>query len=305
MKVSGGGMRRWLLALAPLGLGVLVSVPVRARTSNPAYVIRADLASWLVAAGALASALALAGVWLYERERRRAGEQLGDLSKQLAEDRRRLLQRVDHELKNPLTAIRAGVANISEAPAESGEALRSVVAQTERLSRLAADLRKLGELETRPLEHSPVDAAELLREVVELVRERPEVADRRLGLLLPQAPWPLPQVSGDRDLLFLAVHNLVENAIKFTQPGDTVEVRAYEEREGVAIEVADTGPGIPDDELPYVWEELSRGKAARAVSGTGLGLALVRAIISRHGGEVAIRSRVGVGTVVTVRLPGG
>jgi two-component system OmpR family sensor kinase len=71
----------------------------------------------------------------------------------------------------------------------------------------------------------------------------------------------------------------------------------------VAIEVADTGPGIPQEELPRAWEELYRGQGAQGVPGSGLGLALVRAIVERHGGQVTLRSRAGQGTVVTMRLP--
>ena len=71
----------------------------------------------------------------------------------------------------------------------------------------------------------------------------------------------------------------------------------------MVIEVADTGPGIPEDEVESVWDELYRGKGARGVPGSGLGLALARAIIERHGGQIRLRSRAGQGTVVTVRLP--
>ena len=124
-----------------------------------------------------------------------------------------------------------------------------------------------------------------------------------MSLTLPQAPWPLPQVPGDWDLLFLAIHNLLDNALKFTRSDDTVEVRAFEDGNLVAIEVADTGPGIPAEDVPRVWEELYRAETARGVPGSGLGLALVRAIVERHHGEAAIRSRVGQGTVVTLRLP--
>jgi two-component system OmpR family sensor kinase len=104
-------------------------------------------------------------------------------------------------------------------------------------------------------------------------------------------------------LLFLTVHNLVDNALKFTAPGDTVEVRAFEDDTTVVVEVADTGPGIPEEELPHVWEELYRGHGARGVQGSGLGLALVQAIVERHGGQIGLRSRVGQGTVFTLRLP--
>ena len=135
------------------------------------------------------------------------------------------------------------------------------------------------------------------------MREQPGAADRRVRLALPEAPWPLPAVRGDADLLFLAFHNLAVNAVKFTRPGDTIEIRASEDGDRILVEVADTGPGIPADELDEVWEELARGQAARGVPGTGLGLPFVRTVVARHGGEEQIRSRVGQGTVVSIRLP--
>ncbi|MBM4431773.1 MAG: sensor histidine kinase, partial [Chloroflexi bacterium] len=178
-------------------------------------------------------------------------------------------------------------------------------AQTLCLSRLLADLRKLADLETVELEQTSVDLAGLLHEAVAAIQEWATDNQRRVTLTLPQAPWPLPAVSGDRDLLFLALHNLLDNALKFGRPGDTVEVRAFEDGATVAVEVADTGLGIPEDEQPHVWEELYRGQGARGVPGTGLGLALVRAIVVRHGGQLGLRSRTGQGTVVTIRLPVG
>ena len=81
-------------------------------------------------------------------------------------------------------------------------------------------------------------------------------------------------------------------------------MRAFEDGASVAIEVADTGPGIPEGDQPHVWEELYRGESARGIPGSGLGLALVRAIIARHEGDITFRSRHGEGTVFTVRLPG-
>ena len=80
-------------------------------------------------------------------------------------------------------------------------------------------------------------------------------------------------------------------------------MRAFEDGASVAIEVADTGPGIPEDEERHVWQELYRGNSARGVAGSGLGLTLVRAVVDRHGGDINLRSRSGQGTVITVRLP--
>jgi signal transduction histidine kinase len=135
------------------------------------------------------------------------------------------------------------------------------------------------------------------------VEEVGEAKGRNLRLVLPAAPWPLPPVQGDPDLLFLAVHNLVSNALKFSKHGDLIEVRGNEQGNSVLIEVADTGCGVPDEEAPHVWDELYRGQAAHGTPGSGLGLALVRAVVERHHGEVALRSRIGQGSVFTVRLP--
>jgi two-component system OmpR family sensor kinase len=244
-------------------------------------------------------------IWEFERLRRWQFQFQKQVQVQAADERRRFLRRLDHELKNPLTAIRAGLANLAEAPSQANrqEAMESVEAQALRLSRLSADLRKLAELETRPLEQSRVNIVALLQEVFNLAQDQPSASERRLTITLPQAPWPIPAVSGDADLLFLAVHNLMDNALKFTQPGNTIELRAFEDGANVAIEIADTGPGIPPEDLEHVWEELYRGKGARSIQGSGLGLALVRAIVERHGGQATVRSRVGQGSVFTIRLP--
>jgi len=295
-------VRRWLWALAPLLGGLLLGLAFAyGLLDNPVLVMRADLAALVQILG-LALAILLWGWFvvrdwgLYLRDETRT-----EVETRAAEDRRRFLQRLDHELKNPLTAIQAGLANLAES--SNPGALESVKAQTTRVSRLVADLRKLADLETRPLERTPVNLSEILETLTEMARD--EHTNRTITLTIPQAPWPLPEVSGDYDLLLLAIHNLLNNALKFTKPGDRVEVRALEDGQAVVVEVADTGPGIPDEELPHVWEELYRGMGARGVPGSGLGLALVRAILERHGGRVNIRSRAGQGTVVSLRVPMG
>jgi two-component system OmpR family sensor kinase len=226
-----------------------------------------------------------------------------------AEERRRFLLRLDHELKNPLTAIRAGLANIEQADGmaaagtSAGAALASVSAQANRITRLLGDLRKLADLETQQIETAPVHLPSLLHEVQEAIAAIPSASERVIRVNVPLSPWPLPLIEGDRDLLFIALQNLVANAVKFSAPGGTVEVRASEDGNWLLLEVADTGAGIPEDEIGEVWQELARGRAARSLPGTGIGLALVRVVITRHGGQVAIRSRDGQGTVVSIRLP--
>lgn len=298
----------WLIALAPVILGLAIAILLTSVVHTvPIVFARGDIATLALLAGLAASISIAAAFAVFEWIDRQKTILKEQVQSQSANERRRFLRRLDHELKNPLTAIRAGLANLSEAPGEAArqEALCSVEAQALRLSRLAADLRKLAELETRPVECSPVDMELLLQEAFSFAQDHIEADERRLTLSIPQAPWPLPKVSGDSDLLFLAIHNLLDNAIKFTRPGDTVEVRAFEDVASVVVEVADTGPGIPDDEMAHVWEELYRGKSARGVHGSGLGLALVRAIAERHNGQVNLRSRAGQGTVFSIKLPVG
>lgn len=298
------------------GLAFLVATPllvagpaatvVGLRAPDHVFYVRGPVwLSVLIAGAVLGAAVAVVLLvrWGVRRARARGGE---EAARAALEDHRRFLLRLDHELKNPVTAMQAAVANLAAAQADwhqpgSGvaAALASVGNETRRLATLVADLRKLAELETRPIEQTPVDLAELLAEVCEAA----EPPDRHLTLVLPQAPWPLSQVCGDRDLLFLAVYNLLGNAIKFTSPGGHIELRARDDGEQVVIEVADTGAGIPPDEIGQVWQELTRGRAARGTPGMGLGLALVRAVVTRHRGDVSVASREGHGTVVALRLP--
>lgn len=297
---------RWIFPFVPtvvgVGFALYFFLSFDLRHDHIVY-LRADLGSLSLLVGFLLSGIITAILALLEWSERYR-QRVKDES---AEDRRRFLRRLDHELKNPLTAIRAGLANTADSPSDEARrvALLSVEAQALRLSRLSADLRKLAELEVRLVERSPVDIPGLLREAFTMAQDQPGAAERHLNLSIPQAPWPLPKVPGDPDLLLLAIHNLLENALKFCRPGDTVELRAFEDGASIVIEVADTGPGIPDDEQPHVWEELYRGEIGRGVPGSGLGLALVRAIAERHNGQVSMRSRLGQGTVFSLRLPAG
>ena len=299
-----------LRVLAPLLGGVALGAVLQAAEPRARLYTAASPGLVAVMAGLLAAAL-VAVVGLARRRAVAAREAaVRQVAGEAAQDRLRFFMRLDHELKNPLTAIRAGLANIEQtgglilAGAGTAAALASVSVQADRIARLVSDLRKLADLETQQIETAPVDLTGLLDEVAEAVAEIPAARERIIRVTAPRAPWPLPLVEGDRDLLFIAVQNLVANAIKFSAPGDTVEVRASEDGNALLLEVADTGAGIPADEIGQVWQELARGRAARSLPGTGIGLALVRVIVVRHGGQVAIRSRAGQGTVVGIRLPG-
>lgn len=293
---------RRLLVFLPALVGLIISAWMNMGDSSvPILHIRVDIGTLLLIIGIAISLLLLVTTYLRDWSE----DVVDSAARQAVEDRRKFLRRLDHELKNPLTAILAGLANISASEFEASQkaSLLSVEAQVDRLRELVANLRKLSDLELRSIERAPVDLNQLLENLVEISSENSMLQARQLNTSIPQAPWPLPTVSGDWDLLLLALHNLLENAIKFTKAGDTIELRAFEDNAEVVIEVADTGPGIPDEEVDQVWDELYRGQGARGVPGSGLGLALVKAIIQRHGGQVSLRSRSGQGTVFTVRLP--
>ncbi len=272
---------------------------------NPVLYLRGNLAPLAALGGLILSICALASLYFWSRNQESHLREVQSVRERASADRRRFLHRLDHELKNPLTAIQAGLTNLSDE--DLGEYLCNEVAavrvQVLRISRLVADLRKLAVLENSVLETTMVNPGELLTEVIDVFENSASIQERNLALILPNAPRPLPDVVGDPDLLLLAIHNLLDNAIKFTAPGDTIEVRASENGHEIVIEVADTGQGIPDEELGLVWEELYRSKQARGVPGSGLGLPLVSAIIEKHGGSVDLRSIPSQGTVFSVHLP--
>lgn len=213
---------------------------------------------------------------------------------------RRFLARLDHELKNPITAIRATLAGVD--PAAAPAHVEVIDAQARRLAALVGDLRKLSEIETRPLETEPVDLEALARDAVHAIEQQRPEARGRISVIAERVPWAVPVLPGDPDLLALALDNVLANAVKFSASGP-IEVRLREDGGGAVIEVADTGRGVPADAQGLVFDDLARAANARDVPGSGIGLSLVRTILHRHGGSVDLRSREGAGTVVTLRVP--
>ena len=288
--------RRMMLCLAPAVISCVCALVwwffgsrlgVRAFVSLPAAV---------AALGILVSAVAVAFllISLAVSKARLAGAAQAQARRDL--EHRQFLARLDHELKNPLTAILAATA-----PGED-EASALVAAQARRMGALVTDLRKLADLSSAPMERELVDLEEAARDAVEAARSSVGEA-RSFTLVFPTAPWPLPRVVGDADLLYSAIQNVVFNAVKYSGEGDSIEVRGSQSETGVSIEVADTGIGIPEAEREIVWSELARGSNAAGRSGSGLGLPLVRLVIERHGGHVRLTSREGVGTSVVLTLP--
>ncbi|MEM7800128.1 MAG: HAMP domain-containing sensor histidine kinase [Chloroflexota bacterium] len=296
----------WIPPFIPLLLALIAAYFMRSQGRINISITFFDVVLWLGAALTILWLLVTYLRWQHAKAALQIEEKVFESA---VVDRRRFLQRLDHELKNPLMAIRAllddAMSRDSQGEANDGsdELLGSVNAQVKRLSRLVTDLRKVSDLETLPLEIGPVDLDLLLRDAFALLEEHPEAPNRRLLLVIPEAPWPLPTISGDWDLLYLALYNLLENGIKYSKQGSSIEVKAREADSKIYIDVADSGIGISEADLPYIWDELYRAEQTRGVSGSGLGLALTRAIIQRHGGSISADSRLGQGTVISVELP--
>src|SRR5690606_21872278 len=143
---------------------------------------------------------------------------------------------LDHELKNPLTALQTAAASTRQLLTDQqgthpglDQAITTIGNSSRRIARLLADLRKLADIETREIEPRPVDVAALIELVVDDARTAPGAEDRAITVSVPRAPWPLPPVRGDDDLLHTALLNLVTNAMKYSGHEDAIEVRASDE----------------------------------------------------------------------------
>src|SRR5215217_8659001 len=277
-----------------------------------AFVFGGVVRNWGAFAFAVGFFITLFLLFLYYcdlRSVRQARTMIMESLREMEQSRRSFLRRLDHEIKNPLTGLRAALVNMQETQnvQEREHAVENAGRAVSRLSRLLADLRKLSDLGERPIERSRVDVPDLLQDAVDAAHVLPAYEGREVSLLIPKVPSPFPFVTGDRDLLVLAIYNLIENALKFTCADDSVEVRLSEDGQVIVIEVADSGPGISTEDVSKIFEELYRGSNARSTEGSGLGLALVHRIIALHGGQIIVRSRQENprGTVFTVRLPEG
>ncbi|MEU6242832.1 HAMP domain-containing sensor histidine kinase [Streptomyces sp. NPDC047024] len=218
-----------------------------------------------------------------------------DLQQQLIAD-------AGHELRTPLTSLRTNIELLSRSeetgrplPAEDRKALlASVKAQMTELGALIGDLQELSRSEGQHGERVQVVS---LQETAEAALRRARLRGPELTITADLEPW---YVRAEPSALERALVNILDNAVKFSPEGDTVEVRLTDG----TLTVRDHGPGIPADELPHVFDRFWRSPSARALPGSGLGLSIVARTIRQAGGEVTLSRAPGGGTLVTVRLPG-
>jgi len=221
--------------------------------------------------------------------------------------RRDLVANVSHELKTPLSALQAHLENLLDGVEEANPALLEVMlGQSERLSRLVDELLDLSRLESGdvPLQIEPIRLAPLVDRVVGEI----EVARPGRGIQTRnRVPADLPAVEADRERIHQVLFNLLDNAHRFTPPGGVVTVSATRGNGSCQVSVQDTGPGIPPEHLPLVFERFYRVDPSRSRDdgGTGIGLAIARSVVEAHGGRIWAESGDAGGSTFRFVLPIG
>jgi len=237
----------------------------------------------------LAEDIETSAVELHEEERRKS----------------RFVSDVSHELRTPMTAIRGAAETLmdEDMPAEDRRRfLSTIVSESDRLARLANDLLTLQRIEgaTGELPLGRVDLRQVAAIAIEALE--PLATDRRVSVSLS---GEAPDVLGERDRLQQVIANLVDNATRMTPPDGAVSVRLSSADGRAVIEVSDSGPGIPEADLPRLFDRFYRSGMSRdrATGGAGLGLAIVKAIVTAHGGTIGAANAPGGGAIFAVRLP--
>jgi signal transduction histidine kinase len=218
--------------------------------------------------------------------------------------RRALIEDVAHELRTPLTTLRGYTEALAEGVVEpTPETLRTVHDEIEHLTRLVEGLDALARDEgtTRRRAQADVNLGEVVRRAVALAN--PALKPRAITVRVIE-PDGVPPLIADPDGIGQVVANLVQNAVTYTADGGEITVRLAMDGDAVRCEVVNTGPDIPADQLPLIWERLHRvdPSRTRSTGGAGIGLAVVRQIVEGHRGDVGARSGDGR-TSIWFRLP--
>jgi two-component system, OmpR family, sensor kinase len=297
--------RTWWLACSLISLGLVVSVAVLVWPRGETFILALPVGDALLLAGAIIGGLTLAGIEISSlwKDRQRLLAETRNLEG-VIQEQQEFRRALNHELRNLITAISTGLERLSDG-CDAGTLAR-LKTDMERLSKLLETVNALGRLEADPIEFTPVHLDEIMQQALEVITATPAASGRMLEVNLPPGPFTLPTIHGNDDLLFIALLNLLDNAIKFTdKEKGKIVIRAFDDGSTVILEVCDNGIGIREEDIPHVLKPFFRGQDAKDRAGSGLGLYQVRKIVERHGGQVSVRSKVGEGTVVTLRLPVG
>jgi signal transduction histidine kinase len=219
--------------------------------------------------------------------------------------RRNMVADIAHELRTPLSNLRGYLEAIHDGMVKPDEGtIHFLNEEASSLSRLVDDLQELSLADAGELKliFQPGDVSRLIKETVTALQT--EAAARKITLSA-DLPAALPELNIDAHRIKQVLYNLVDNAVVHTGPEGRVTVKAWQEADDVYISVADTGEGIPAEDLPLIFERFYRvdKSRTRATGGTGLGLTITKRLVEAHGGRIDVWSRPGQGTTFTFSLP--
>lgn len=222
---------------------------------------------------------------------------------QLFNTQRRFLADVSHELRTPLTVIKGNVGLIRRLGETDEESLRSIETEVDRLTRLVGNLLLLAQAESGrlPLNMNPISLDTLLLEVFQQMQT---LAGDRIKLKIVEIDQVM--INADQDRIKQVFVNLISNAIHYSSRGGEIRIALSKKNHQALIEISDNGPGIPEEDLPHIFERFYRGEKSRTRSkgsGFGLGLSIVYWIVINHQGSIEVKSKEGEGTTFLVWLP--
>ncbi len=304
-------------SLSPLavvgGIALAVTLPILAVAVSWALIQRVATP----VAQVMAVTEAVAGGDLSARVESNAAGRLGRLSRSVnhmveelergVEQRRRMTADIAHELRTPLQIIQGNLEGILDGIYEpTGEHIENTLEETRLLARLVEDLGtlSLAEAGQLPLIIEPVDVAELLADVETSFSGQAELAG--VGLRVELAPGRPLTILADVQRLSQVLGNLVANALRHTPAGGSITLRGSTRDGAVCLEIVDSGEGIPEADLPYIFGRFWRGDRARthaAGTGGGLGLAIAQQLVQAHGGTIEVESAIGAGSTFRLILP--
>jgi two-component system sensor histidine kinase BaeS len=284
-----------LSVLALGGIAVLLSVIFSRRMTRPVKELTS--AASAISEGNLTARVSASGT----DEMGKLSEAFNRMAENLLKQeslRKKLTTDIAHELRTPLSAVRGELEGMMDGliPVDK-DALRSLYAETGRLASILGGIEELSQAEASGLSirKHPLEAGPFLRNIIERFRKPYADKDVSLGLSSEEGLGLL----ADPDKLSQIIINLLSNALKATGRGGAVHVKASSAQGGTAIEVADTGQGIKEEDLPFIFERFYRGEKG----GLGIGLTIVKELVEAHGGKVETRSKYGKGSTFTVYLP--
>jgi two-component system sensor histidine kinase MprB len=284
-----------LLAVAGLGLTVVASWGAVRRTMRPVKELT-ETAEQIATTRDLTVRIGSYGNDELGRLAATFNSMLDELQRSLGAQRQ-LVMDASHELRTPLASLRTNVEVLSDverlSPAQRQATLAGIVSQLEELTGLVADVVELARGEAPAHLYDDLSLDDLVERAVERAR-------RHWPAVMFQTSVEHVQVRGVASRLDRAVANMLDNAGKFSPPGAHVDVRLGADG---TLTVADRGPGVPDQSLPFVFDRFYRADEARALPGSGLGLAIVKQVVDEHGGSIALVNRPGGGAMATMTMP--